>query len=251
MKVIKEGFNYSQDGPGNRLVFHLQGCNMHCPWCANPESMDRNGCMMQMAGGKKKPSFQEYSVEELMEEAKECKTLFFSGGGVTVSGGEPTMQFKELKELLEGIHENGIHTAIETNGTHSEIEKLFPFLDLLIIDLKHIDEGLHKKFTGMSNKKTMETLQKAFFAGQEMWIRTPIIGGFNDKEEYIERFTEFYRQYPTEHAKFEMLLYHEYGKEKWQQCGKEYTIKEGFTDEHIRSLYEKKYRENGLCVIRT
>lgn len=251
MKVIKAGFNYSQDGPGNRLVFHLQGCNMHCPWCANPESMDVNGCMMVKDEGIINPSFQEYTVEELIEEAKECSGMFFSGGGVTISGGEPTLQFEELKAFLSGLHRNGIQTAIETNGTHPRIEELFPVLDLLIVDLKHIDDEIHKKFTGLSNKRTLETLKKAFLAKQKMWVRTPLIGGFNDKEEYAGKFAGFYRQYDTEHAGFELLLYHEYGKEKWRQCEMEYTMKDAFVDESIRRIYEEEYRENGLCVIRT
>lgn len=251
MKVIKAGFNYSQDGPGNRLIFHLQGCNMQCPWCSNPEGMDLNGCMMMKSGGIQEKSYQEYTVQDMIQEAKECSPLFFDGGGVTVSGGEPTLQFAELKELLKGLHEMGIHTSIETNGTHKHIEDIFPFLDLMIVDLKHIDEKMHKAFTGLSNRQTKETLRKAFEFGQKVWIRTPLIGGFNDKKEYAEEFVRFYSQYNTQQAKFEMLLYHEYGKEKWKQCGKEYRMTNSFVDENIRSYYEKLYEENGLYVIRT
>lgn len=251
MRVIKSGFNYSQDGPGNRLIFHLQGCNMHCPWCSNPEGMDLDGCMVVKPGGITERSYQERTVQDMIREAKECSMLFFDGGGVTVSGGEPTIQFEELKELLKGLHEVGIHTAIETNGTHKHIEDIFPFLDLMIVDLKHIDEKIHKAVTGLSNRQTKETLRKAFASDQEVWVRTPIIGGFNDTKECAEEFAGFYSRYSTKKAKFEMLLYHEYGKEKWKQCGKEYRMTGSFVDENIRSYYEKIYAERGLCIIRT
>ena len=104
MKIFQKGFNFDQDGPGNRLVYHLQGCNMRCIWCSNPEGMSLNG-------GK------EYSVEALLEECLRSRMMFYGGGGVTFTGGEATMQAEELLKLLKGLKAAGIHTAIETNGT--------------------------------------------------------------------------------------------------------------------------------------
>ena len=87
MKIFQKGFNFGQDGPGNRLVYHLQGCNMRCIWCSNPEGMD-------FCGGK------DYSIEEIFNECKNSRLMFFSGGGVTFTGGEATTQFDELLHLF-------------------------------------------------------------------------------------------------------------------------------------------------------
>ncbi|MBO4733445.1 MAG: radical SAM protein, partial [Clostridia bacterium] len=92
MKIYHKGFNFSQDGPGNRLVYHLQGCNLRCMWCSNPESMPAN------AEGAK-----DYTTKEIVSEALSCRPMFFSGGGVTFTGGEPTFQFDALAEALAAL----------------------------------------------------------------------------------------------------------------------------------------------------
>lgn len=93
MQIFQKGFNYSQDGPGNRLVYHLTGCNMRCPWCSNPECMETGG--------------ENLSPEEIYSEALTCHALFFDGGGVTFTGGEPTLQFEELKTALILLKKRG------------------------------------------------------------------------------------------------------------------------------------------------
>lgn len=241
MKIMKKGFNYSQDGPGNRLVYHLQGCNLTCPWCANPEGMDLRG---------RSPGYQEMTVEEMVREAVGSRTLFFEQGGITVTGGEPTLQFEEVKHLLQEMQKEQIHTAMETNGTHPALAELLPYLNLLIVDLKHVDSEKHRQATGQGNRQILNNLAALASAAEELWIRTPLIGGFNG-EEYIPRFVEFYRSIPMEHVKLELLLYHEYGKDKWAMCGKEYTVRNGFVKEEVREAYEKAYRSCGFCVIRT
>ena len=137
LKIFQKGFNYSQDGQGNRLVYHLQGCNMKCRWCANPEGMPAGGAMIREKDKSPRLSYEEHPVDEVYEEILSCKPMFFDGGGVTFSGGEATMQFEALKELLKRLKEAGIHTAIETNGTHARLEELFPYVDQLIMDCKH------------------------------------------------------------------------------------------------------------------
>ncbi len=112
IKIFQKGFNYSQDGPGNRLVYHMQGCNFRCKWCSNPESME-NVCKTTV----------NYSPEEIADEAKRCKMMFFDGGGVTFTGGEPTVQFEELFNTLRILKENEIHTAIETNGSCGQTDR--------------------------------------------------------------------------------------------------------------------------------
>lgn len=287
MKLIKKGFNYAQDGPGNRLVFHMQGCNMRCPWCANPEGIPLGGVLMteqeklldsvcpngaiqdgildrercrecktrvclneRRNEGIRMSCFEE-TVDEIAAEAKACSRIFFDGGGVTFSGGEPTLQFEELKEALQRLKAEGIHTAIENNGTHIRLEELFPYIDLLIMDFKQIDDGIHRKVTGVSNETIKKNVEKALEKHGNVLIRTPLIHGFNDDEKYIEDFLEFYRGYDCSHASFEFLKYHEFGKEKWEKCGLSYQVEDGFVTDEIREKYETRFREQGLCVVRT
>ena len=126
MKIFFKGFNYSQDGPGNRLVYHLQGCNMRCPWCSNPEGMEFDGG-------------DEVSVEQILSECERSRAMFFSGGGVTFTGGEATVQWQELCEALKRLRTAGMHTAIETNGTSPHLPKIQEYVDYLIMDFKHFD----------------------------------------------------------------------------------------------------------------
>lgn len=242
MKIMKKGFNYSQDGPGNRLVYHLQGCNLSCPWCANPEGMDSAG---------RPPGYQEMTVEEMVREAAGSRALFFEQGGITVTGGEPTLQFAEVKALLREMRKERIHTAMETNGTHPRLGELLPHLSLLIVDLKHVDSEKHKRATGLGNEQVLKNLAALAPLAEELWIRTPLIHGFNGDAGNIPSFVEFYRSIPMERVKLELLLYHEYGRDKWAMCGKEYTVKDGFVKEEVREAYEEAYRSNGFCVIRT
>ena len=207
MRIFQKGFNYSQDGPGNRLVYHLQGCNLRCPWCSNPEGMDTGGGT-------------EVSVEELAAEVRRSSLLFFDGGGVTFTGGEATLQFSELKTVLEQLHGEGIHTCIETNGLSARLPELFPVLDLLIMDLKHPDPRYHLNVTGLPNDRTMENIRAALAVGVELAIRIPLIGGFNaspqDAEEFAARFAEL--GVPGR-ATVELLPYHEFGKDKYRTLG--------------------------------
>jgi len=251
LKVSKKGFNYSQDGPGNRLIYHLQGCNMRCPWCANPESMALDGTLITSQITGPHVSFTSERVEDLLEEANDSRPLFFDGGGITVTGGEPTMQFDALKEFLTGLKACGIHTAIETNATHPKLSELFPLLDLLIMDCKHIDDKIHRPVTGVSNQIILKNIEKAMTEHGDVLIRTPLVNGFNADNETALRFVRFYQQFDTDHTRFELLKYHEYGRDKWTACGLPYQIKDGFISESRYTDIENIYKSGGLTVVRT
>lgn len=233
MKIFSKGFNFSQDGPGNRLVYHLSGCNMHCLWCSNPEGMSAKV-------GK------EISEDEIIAECISCKPMFFSGGGVTFTGGEATLQHKELKSVLVALQKNGIHTCIETNATSKKLLELSPFIDYLIMDFKHFDGEVLKTFTGSGNgeiKKNFEALTKE---NRQLHVRIPLINGFN--ADNPQGFWEYFKKFANENTVFEFLPYHEYGKEKWQT---EYKIKNGFINSEILNGFVKAFKENGLKVINT
>lgn len=233
MRIFQKGFNFGQDGPGNRLVYHLQGCNMSCLWCSNPEGMS-------FAGGK------EYSIEEIFDECKRSKMLFFSGGGVTFTGGEATVQYKELEALLRLLSKEGIHTAIETNGTHRDLSLLLPYVDYLMMDFKHFDTELHKRYTGIGNEIIKSNFERNCREKRQQHIRIPLINGINT--DMPEGFVSYFSAFDTENTVFELLPYHEYGKGKWKT---EYKIKNGFVSEEVLENFRQFFHSSGLKLIKT
>lgn len=267
LKIMQKGFNYSQDGPGNRLVYHLQGCNMRCPWCANPEGLSVKGTLMHVKDAnngrvKEKMSCMEYSVEELADEVQRSRMMFFENGGVTFTGGEPTLQLEPLKRLMICLKEQGIHIAMENNGSSPRLQELLPYIDYLIMDFKHPDEEIHKRVTGVSSRQTKEHLRRILAEGRQIAVRIPLIHGFNDTDEALQGFTAFFTEVLpqkefSENTKeqgevtLEILPYHEYGKEKWLQCGLEYTVSEGFVSDERVAEFEAAFKNIGLNVIHT
>lgn len=287
VRIFQKGFNYSQDGEGNRLVYHLQGCNMRCPWCANPEGMFPEGslmvdeeqlldsacpykavenqklcrdkcktcidkaCIKEFTGRGIQCSYKEYSIEEILKEIKSCKSMFYDGGGVTFTGGEPTVQFNALKTLLEFSKISGVNTAIESNASNPNLPGLFAYIDHLILDFKHYDNQKHLETTGISNDVIKRNLTVAFKAHPHLHIRIPLIGGFNSSPEDAEHFAQFFCRQDTENATFEVLPYHEYGKIKWQQCGRDYLCADSFVSPKTVRTFEEVFKEHGLNYLST
>lgn len=233
MKIFGKGFNFSQDGPGNRLVYHLSGCNMTCLWCSNPDGMSSSA-------GK------EISVENIVEECISCKPMFFSGGGVTFTGGEATLQADELILVLSALKKNEIHTTIETNGTSPRLPEIAKLTDYLIMDFKHYDSDILKTYTGLGNENIKENFEYFCKIGRQLHIRIPVINGINaDKP---EKFAEYFSTFDTKNVVFEFLPYHEYGKEKWQS---EYKIKNGFVSPADIKKFDLIFKEYGLKTVIT
>ena len=232
LKIFQKGFNFSQDGPGNRLVYHLSGCNFKCKWCSNPEGMIQK-------------NFAEVDVDDIVKECISCVPMFFSNGGVTFTGGEATLQFDALLELLKKLKQNDINTALETNGSHKELYKLIPYVDNLIMDFKHFDSKKHKIWIGNGNEEVIKNF--IFLAEKKInvLIRIPLINGFN-VEPY--GFIDLFKKYDTSKMRFEILTYHEYGKEKWQEL---YLIKDGFVAKKDFLNFENAFIQNGLKIIHT
>lgn len=240
MRIFQKGFNYSQDGPGNRLVYHLKGCNMRCPWCSNPEGMCANAGESMVI-----------SPKMLIEEAVSSKPMFFDSGGVTFTGGEATQQPDELKEVLTGLKKNGINTAIETNGTYKNLNEFFELIDHLIIDFKHPSDTRHKQITGISNRIVKENIRLAVKSQRDLLIRIPLIGGFNNDNRSLEGFLDFFKSLGNSDIKIEILKYHEYGKNKWEKCGLEYKMNNAFVSEEERIKFESEIKNIGLNIVRT
>lgn len=288
IKVFQKGFNYSQDGTGNRMVLHLQGCNMHCPWCSNPEGIPLEGALMTEAewldnsccpkGAVKdgtldrrmcavcnekicvksrrqkglRWSCRDYEIDKIAQECAAAKPMFFDGGGVTLTGGEISLQFKAVKELLGKLGEYGIHRAIECNGSHPQMEELVPLVEQWIMDVKHYDSTKHKSWIGASNRQTVQNMERISRIHPDMLIRVPLIPGFNDSREDAEGFARLFgdKLHGT-NTRIEFLNYHEFGKVKWEQCGWEYPMVPGKIGPGIREYFEEKCRAKGLRCVRT
>jgi len=209
MHIFKKGFSFAVDGPGNRLVYHLRGCNFRCPWCANPE------CFLP-------PDGPGVPIADIIKEALRAGPLYIAGGGVTFTGGEPACQFEALREALAGLKEGGVHTCVESNAAHPDLPALFPLADLLILDCKHHNSALHRKWTGQGNEQVLINIKKAVDANVNLLVRIPLIGGVNASREDAAAFAALFRtlgKFPVE-----VLRYHEYGKPKWARCGMEYAM---------------------------
>lgn len=287
ISIFGKGWNFSQDGPGNRLIYHFQGCNLSCPWCSNPEGIDRAGtllvcpdklkdavcphgaiqnktldrshcqtCTGRTCLGKYRNegirfSAKEYTIEELADEIEGARTLFHSGGGVTCTGGEATLQFDPLKQLLIAAKRMGIHTAIETNGTNNRLPELFSLIDTLMIDFKHPDSSTHRRILGVGNETVIRNIEKASTSCSEIWIRIPLIPSFNDAEEDIGKFIHTLKGINLERVSVELLPYHEYGKIKWEQVGMPYTPSGNTLSPNTLRQYEQLFRANNITIINT
>ena len=211
--IFKKGFSFAVDGPGNRLVYHMRGCNFRCPWCANPE------CFLPTEGTGT-------SVEDILKEAEKARPLYIAGGGVTFTGGEPTCQFEALKEALTGLKDMDIHTCVESNASHPGLPALFPLIDLLILDCKHYDDALHRKWTGQGNEQVLANIRSAAHANVNLLVRIPLIGGVNASQGDATAFAALLRGMSVGEFPVEVLRYHEFGRPKWALHGMEYTMRD-------------------------
>lgn len=234
MKILQKGFNYSQDGPGNRLVYHLQGCNFSCKWCSNADSIPLCN-----------PKAKDYSVDEIFDEIIRSRMMFFDGGGVTFTGGEVCVQSEELILLLKKLREAGVHTCIESNASLPSVKTVAEYIDYLIVDFKHYDADVHKKWTGVSNKTVKENIGYFLSTGRQIHIRIPVIHGINDNP---QGFADCFKSLDTSNAVFEFLAYHEFGKDKWQG---EYEISDGFLSPGTIKKFTEAFENSGMKTIVT
>ena len=186
-------------------------------------------------------SYKELSVEDVKEEILANEMMFYDGGGVTFTGGEATLQFEELLEVLKFCKEQGIHTAIETNGSHVRLPELFPYIDQLIMDCKLVDEEKHQKYMGVSVGTVLENIRKAARVHENVHIRVPLVGCVNDSQKDRAEFLKFFDEIKGGNVTFEILLYHEFGKKKWKQCGYTYQMDEkAYVDPEVREAFKNE-----------
>lgn len=203
------------DGPGLRLVVFLQGCNFRCRYCANPDTIEPKGAC------------REVTAEEIFEMAMGQKPFFGKRGGVTFSGGEPTLQARELLPLFRRLKEAGIHICLDTNGSiHTpEVEELWQLTDLVLLDIKQFNPSAHLDLTGRQNHATLATAAYLEAHEKPFWLRYVLVPGISDREEDIRALGEVMGRYRMV-ERVEILPYHTLGVHKWAAMGWEYTLGE-------------------------
>mgnify|MGYP001138248124 FL=1 len=203
------------DGPGIRYVIFLQGCHLRCKYCHNRDTWDTT------IGTPKK-------VSELVQDIQKYNDYIkFSKGGVTVTGGEPLLQPKFLIALFTELKKLGYHTALDTSGMFPltpEVKQVLSLTDLVLLDIKHIDDEKCKDLVGFSNKLELEFANYLSENGIKMWIRQVIIPGITDDENDLIRLKEFLQTLKTV-EKIELNPYHTLGVYKWEDLGLEYPLK--------------------------
>ena len=209
----------SVDGPGVRYVIFLTGCAMRCQFCHNPDTWNlKKGTL--------------YTADELLKTALRYRTYWGDKGGITVSGGEPLLQIDFLIELFRKAKEAGVHTTLDTSGNpftreepfFGKVQELMKYTDLVMLDIKHIDEEQHKILTGCTNKNILAMAKKLSDMGIAMWIRHVLVPERNDRDDYLHRLADFIGTLKTV-ERVEVLPYHTLGIFKWENLHLDYPLK--------------------------
>jgi len=201
------------DGPGIRYVVFMQGCPLRCLYCHNRDTWD-------VKGGR------EATVDEIIEDLKKYLDFIkFSGGGITVTGGEPTLQADFVAALFKRCKEMGVHTALDTSGFADikRVEELLKYTDLVLLDIKQINNEKHKALTGVENKKNQQFANYLSEKGIAVWIRYVLVPGYTDDEQDLRATAEFIKKFDNI-QRIDVLPYHSMGAYKWEQLGETYAL---------------------------
>lgn len=233
----------SVDGPGIRFVTFMQGCRLRCAFCHNPDTWN-------IGGGTP------YTPQEMLDMALEYQPYWGEDGGVTVSGGEPLLQMDFLIEYFKLAKQHGVHTTIDSCGApfsteepfYSKYEELMKYTDLVLMDIKHINDKFHQYYTGASNKSILAMANDLSERGIPMWIRHVLVPEYSDFDEDLEALSEFIHN--LDHVEnIEVLPYHTLGVYKYEELGIPYRL-EGINpptqdriDNANKILNTTKYRE--------
>ncbi len=203
------------DGPGIRVILFLQGCHLRCKYCHNPDTWNPCGGI-------------EITAEEAAKEIFKYEPYMRkSGGGVTISGGEPLLQFEFLYSLFIKLKKRGIHIALDTSGNMniSKIKDILEYVDLIILDIKSTDIEKHIELTGAKLEPVMDFLDYIDKKNKKTWIRHVFIPGITGGNEELIKIRDLKEKYKCV-EKIEILPFHKMGEYKWKELGYEYKLKE-------------------------
>jgi len=203
------------DGPGIRYVLFLQGCPFQCQYCHNRDTWSTRVNKMM-------------SVEEIMNDYQKYKS-FYKKGGITVSGGEPLLQMKGLIELFDRAKSEGIHTCLDTSAAcfsvkaSEDFKKLMELTDLVLLDIKHIDNDIHKKLTGSPNTQVLDFARFLDELSVKVIIRHVVVPTITDDPIHLQQMRSFLDTLSNVTA-IEILPYHTKGIMKWKELGLIYPL---------------------------
>jgi pyruvate formate lyase activating enzyme len=207
----------SVDGPGVRFVIFLKGCAMRCKYCHNPDTWEMTTA--------------DTSSEDLLKKALRYRSYWGEKGGITVSGGEPLLQIDFVIDLFTRAKKLGIHTTIDTSGNpftreepfFSKFQQLMEVTDLLLVDIKHIDDACHLALTKQHNTNILDMLKYLDEIQKPVWIRHVLVPGINDQEIHLMNLSKFIQQLHNV-KRVEILPYHTLGVYKWKELGIPYEL---------------------------
>jgi pyruvate formate lyase activating enzyme len=274
------------DGPGIRTTMFTKGCQLHCPWCSNPESMDpsiqikisaekcracgmcidacaygalslsdnrihldhnlctdclacvdvcRSGCIARIGAV--------VGVDEAVEKLLKDRPFYEkTGGGVTISGGEPLLQHEFVSDVLRRLHELGVHTALDTSGFASwdALASVIEHVDLVLFDIKHLDRDKHRSIIGVDNEIILKNIRKCSSRAR-IWTRTPLVPGFNDDFEVADSIVDLARKTGAQRCYF--LPLHRWGEHKYERIGlsNPYAHLREFLPEEL-AIWKERYK---------
>jgi len=202
------------DGPGIRFVLFLQGCALKCKYCHNRDTWDINGGKLM-------------SLEDILTKIERYKPYIIpSGGGVTVTGGEPLLQPKFLIEFFKQLKKQNIPTALDTSGMFDitdDIKEVLKYTDLVLLDIKHINSKKCKELVGFSNEKELNFAKYLSENNIPVWIRQVIVPTITDDVDDLLKLKEFISTLKNV-QKVELIPYHQLGKYKWENLGLNYEL---------------------------
>jgi len=233
------------DGPGIRTTVFLKGCPLNCQWCHNPEGVSFEPQYIEK-NGKTSLCGERISSTDLATIILKNKEFFkLNGGGVTLTGGEPTAQAGFVIDFLKQIP--GVHSVIETSGYAPPkiFKEVISLVDLVLFDIKQTDEKLHKKFTGVSNRPILKNLKYLINSQKKFIVRVPLIPGVNDTRENMLQILSLIKDAESL-VRIELLPYHKMAGAKYKMIGKTYSpsfdsnqiprIHRVFEDYHIKTI---------------
>lgn len=227
------------DGPGTRMTMFMSGCPLRCQYCHNPDTMEMKVGTLER-------------IEDVVKRIKRYKPVFkASGGGLTISGGEPLFQIAFARRLLKEVHDAGIHTTIDTSGylgARLRDEDL-DNIDLVLLDVKSGDEETYKKVTRRELQPTIDFGDRLNAIGKPVWIRFVVVPGLTDGPENVANVARIVSRWKSNVERVEVLPFHNMGADKWHELGYPYTLKDTKPPkpEDVEAIREV-FRKEGFVV---
>lgn len=227
------------DGPGTRMTIFLSGCPLRCKFCHNPDTMEMKEGTLER-------------IDDVVRRVLRYKQVFrASGGGLTLSGGEPLFQIAFTRRLLKAVHDAGVHTTVDTSGflgarlTDEDLDNI----DLFLLDVKSGDPETYEHVTARQLQPTIDFGDRLHAKGKAVWIRFVLVPGLTDSEENIQNVADIVARWKGTVERVEVLPFHNMGADKWDKIGLDYELKDvappsAESVEHAREIF----RSRGLTV---